>query len=61
MVSHESQPPGAVCKGRTILLVEDDKIARDLVRTMLLQLGAARVDEAEDGSQALRKLDVQRY
>lgn len=47
--------------GRTVLLVDDEKIERDLLKSILLKIGFETVDEAEDGSAALRKLDENRY
>ena len=45
----------------SILLVDDEVVVRGLVKAMLEKLGFAQVDEAADGSAALRKLDQNSY
>ena len=60
-MSAQGLKKSGVFVGRTVLLVEDEKITRDMLRGLLEQLGFGRVDEAADGSAALKKLDDNRY
>ncbi len=46
---------------KTILIVDDDPIARGIFRTYFTQRGADRVVEAENGVQALKVLDEADY
>ena len=44
-----------------ILIVDDSRAAREIVRKMLVQLGYQNIDEATDGSAALEMLEKQGY
>jgi len=51
----------AVFKGRSVLVVDDQKLFQDMLEDLLLKLGFDHVDVAGDGSQALKALDKNRY
>ena len=44
-----------------ILIVDDSRTARDIVRKMLVQLGCKHIEEAVDGTAALSMLEKQAY
>ncbi len=48
-------------QGRTVLVVDDQKLFQDMIADLLLKLGFENVDVAPDGSQALKALDKNRY
>ena len=50
----------ASIRGARILLVEDNELNQEVARELLTQAGLV-VDVAQDGAEALRRLDVQRY
>lgn len=51
----------ALLAGKTALLVEDQPIIREMVTKLLTRFGFSRVEEAPDGSDALRILDRQGF
>lgn len=61
MVRGRELRPSGIFIGRNALVIDDEKIPRDLVISLLHQLGFEQVDEATDGSEALKKLDKSRY
>src|SRR5947209_7482999 len=55
---HETQPSAA--QPHTVLLVEDEPAVRDLVADFLREEGY-EVEEARDGAEAIRSLDVHHH
>ena len=51
----------ALFQGRSALVIDDSPLMRQLVRSLLRQFGFAKVDEAADGSAALRQVERHRY
>ncbi len=51
----------AIDKSMTVLIVDDYKTMRRIIRNLLKQLGFDNVDEAIDGSEALNKLRSKSY
>ena len=48
-------------KSKKVLVVDDQKSMRGLVRFALLQMGLETVDGAESGEEAIKKLSTTRY
>jgi two-component system chemotaxis response regulator CheY len=48
-------------KSKKVLVVDDQKSMRGLVRFALLQMGIETVDGAESGEEAIKKLSTTRY
>ena len=51
----------ALFQGLSALVIDDSPLMRQLVRSLLRQFGFAAVDEAMDGSAALRQVERHRY
>ncbi len=54
-------PLGSVDKSKPVLIVDDFKAMRRIVRQCLRELGFGELDEAEDGKMALQMLQKKSY
>lgn len=57
----EAAPAGGLFTGRSVLVVDDQELIHKMLSKFLYQMGFGDVDSAEDGSDALRKLDRRGY
>ena len=52
---------GDLFQGRSVLVIDDSPLMRQLIRSLLRQFGFSEVDEAADGSAALKRIEQRRY
>lgn len=60
-MSDQIVKPAAAVAGKSALIVDDQEIIRKMVDKLLAQMGFRLVDEAHDGSDALKKMDRSAY